>query len=317
MCTSPNIMLWTGRYTYNDRPEFSFLSGKAKNFNYDDLIKRKLPFVQVPCQQCLECRIQQKRVWADRCVIEAKNSPFNYFITLTYDDAHLKSKSLEPRDLQLFIKRLRKKLEPHRIRFFGCGEYGDKSLRPHFHLILFDCPLPDLSYMFYQEVDGDLKQHFRPENSGDLKFSKIIFDAWHHQGQISVAPFSWECASYVAGYCMKKLQPKVKEWYKETGRTPEFIRCSQGIGRDGYSDEVYEHDNIVVGGHVSSVPRYFDKLFIKKYGDDVFDHLIRPRRLYNRFERQKTYLHSFRKQKEDNDAREYRNKKSQRLRSAI
>ena len=321
MCTRPNYMIWNGKYTFNDRPKFDFMSGYC--ISYDDLLKRGLPFIQVPCQQCIECRIQSKRVWADRCSIEAKKSNHNYFVTLTYDDAHMNDLSLNKRDLQLFIKRLRKKLYPHKIKFFACGEYGDKSLRKHFHVCLFDCPLDDLSYMFYQEIDGDLKAHYRPDSSGDLKYSKTIHNCWYDEddhtklGQISVGPFTWETAAYVAGYCMKKINPKQKDWYKETNRLPEFMTCSNGIGKDGYSEDLYDYDNLVVCGHVSSVPRYFDKLFIKKYGDNVFDKTIRSNRITKRFQRETSYLASDIVQKQQNAIREYRAKAKQKLRAAI
>lgn len=43
------------------------------------------------------------------------------------------------KDLQLFIKRLRKNLSKYtheKIRYYACGEYGPKHYRPHFHLLV-------------------------------------------------------------------------------------------------------------------------------------------------------------------------------------
>ena len=45
------------------------------------------------------------------------------------------------RDVQLFLKRLRKKLQPHKIRYFICSEYGPTTSRPHYHGILFNYPV--------------------------------------------------------------------------------------------------------------------------------------------------------------------------------
>ena len=135
MCTSPNYMVWTGKYTNNDKPKFDFVG----HHQYNQVLEqyKDMPFVQVPCGLCLECRIQHARQWADRCVLEAKNYKDNYFVTLTYDDDFLPNhNSLEPRDLQLFLKRLRKTFPHTKIRFLASGEYGDSSFRPHYHLIL-------------------------------------------------------------------------------------------------------------------------------------------------------------------------------------
>lgn len=46
---------------------------------------------------------------------------------------------LSVRDAQLFIKRLRKNISKYsdeKIRYFLCGEYGPKHLRPHYHLLV-------------------------------------------------------------------------------------------------------------------------------------------------------------------------------------
>ena len=133
MCTCPNYMIWTGQYTHQDKPKLTFIG----HHQYDRMLSqlKDVPFIQVPCGKCLECRIQHARAWADRCVVEAKQYDDNYFVTLTYDDAHLPAKnSLVPDDLQKFMKRLRKHFPNNKIRFFACGEYGDTSWRPHYHL---------------------------------------------------------------------------------------------------------------------------------------------------------------------------------------
>ena len=89
----------------------------------------------VPCGQCIGCRLKRSRDWAIRCVHEASLYKHNCFITLTFDDLHLPAnRSISKRDLQLFMKRLRKRFKGfesvmddngniyYPIRFFGCGE---------------------------------------------------------------------------------------------------------------------------------------------------------------------------------------------------
>lgn len=99
------------------------------------------PIVQIPCGQCLGCRIDHAKMWADRCMMELQDHQESYFLTLTYDDVHIRHMVLdcddgEPcevptlykKDLQDFWKRLRK--DGQTIRYFACGEYGDHTCRP-------------------------------------------------------------------------------------------------------------------------------------------------------------------------------------------
>ena len=94
----------------------------------------------LPCGQCIGCRLERSRSWAVRCVHEAYMYDDNCFITLTYDNDNLPLTgdglpTLDRDAVTLFLKRLRFRF-PHTIRYFGCGEYGDKLSRPHYHLIL-------------------------------------------------------------------------------------------------------------------------------------------------------------------------------------
>ena len=99
--------------------------------------------VKVRCGQCIGCRLEKARQWALRCSHEASLHENNCFVTLTYSDKNLpKYNSLELRDFQKFMKRLRKHFDGG-IRFFHCGEYGDKNGRPHYHAILFGIDFDD------------------------------------------------------------------------------------------------------------------------------------------------------------------------------
>ena len=114
--------------------------------------------LEIPCGKCIGCRLKRSREWAQRCMLELQYHSSAYFITLTYDDLHLPMNeivdndgcivqspvhTLVKRDLQLFMKRLRKNSRQE-LRFFGCGEYGDESFRPHYHIIVFGLELNDL-----------------------------------------------------------------------------------------------------------------------------------------------------------------------------
>ena len=99
--------------------------------------------VQVPCGQCIGCRLERSRQWAIRCLHESSLHSDNCFLTLTYDNGHLPvDGSLNKRDICLFLKRFRKRCGSG-IRFFQCGEYGELYQRPHHHMIVFGYDFPD------------------------------------------------------------------------------------------------------------------------------------------------------------------------------
>ena len=329
MCKVPNYMIWNGLYTPDDKPKLTFIGHHEYNRMID---LHGLPFIQVPCGKCLECRIQYARAWADRCVLHAKQYKDNYFVTLTYDDEHLPAKnSLCPEHMTNFIKRLRKRFPDNKISYLYAGEYGDVSKRPHYHILLFNCPLNDLTYVFQKMENGKLVNHLRPKTKSDLKFSRTIYDEWYeivdghkeHLGMISVGAFNYDTASYVAQYVTKKCNQD-NDIYKQLGIVPEFIRMSRRPGiAANYFDE---HDNLHDIGHVivpsdgeahiSAVPRYYDKLFIKKYGDDVFDP-IRIRRNKKKIQRLDTYKHGSMTYDHDAQMRDYKLNKLKSMRDAI
>jgi hypothetical protein len=117
-------------------------SGKRKIVFNDRAGYKDLP-VTVPCGQCTGCRLERSRQWAIRCFHEASLYENNCFITLTYSEQFLPAdRSVSVREFQLFMKRLRKKYGPG-IRFFACGEYGEKFSRPHYHACLFNHDFKD------------------------------------------------------------------------------------------------------------------------------------------------------------------------------
>ncbi|QCS36955.1 replication initiation protein [Tortoise microvirus 33] len=102
----------------------------------------------VPCGKCVACLLRRQQDWLVRLSCEARASTAVHFITLTYNDGCVPRGSFEASPfmvlrkmhVQSFLKRLRSYIEPNRIRYFAVGEYGSKSHRPHYHLILFNWP---------------------------------------------------------------------------------------------------------------------------------------------------------------------------------
>lgn len=94
------------------------------------------------CGQCLHCRINKTRVIQTQNVLESKlYDPNDTSIhLLTYNDENNKDGELHKSDFQKFFKRLRRRLSRdngRKVRYFGCGEYGDTFERPHYHVILY------------------------------------------------------------------------------------------------------------------------------------------------------------------------------------
>lgn len=214
--------------------------------------------LDLPCGQCIGCRIQKSRVWAMRCVHEAQMHEKNSFVTLTYSPKHLpKDGGLHVRHWQLFAKRLRKKVGS--FRYFHCGEYGSENQRPHYHALIFGL-----------DFSGD--RSFHTERAGNRLYkSKLLEDTWG-RGFCSVGDLTYESAAYVARYCLKKITgPEATAAYErvdpDTGECfqvkPEYVSMSlkPGIGSkwfDKFKSDVYPADEVVIEGRRFRPPRFYD-----------------------------------------------------------
>lgn len=146
--------------------------------------------LDIRCGRCLGCRIQKAQDWALRCRLELAEHRHAAFTTLTYDDAHLPP-TLQKRDLQLFFKRLRRSsAEP--LRFFGCGEYGETTHRPHYHAIIYGRSIADA-----EEIER----------------------TWG-QGHARTVDVTIASINYVAGYTAKKSTTRSTPPTNASTRTP-------------------------------------------------------------------------------------------------
>lgn len=108
----------------------------------------------VPCGKCAFCIKKTIDAWCLRLGHEMEISSSAFFLTLTYDNEHLPpGEELSKRDLQLFIKRLRK-VNPG-IRYFAIGEYGSEKGRPHYHAVIFNLVNLDLITSSWCDHDGN------------------------------------------------------------------------------------------------------------------------------------------------------------------
>lgn len=170
------------------------------------------PFVKgiepYPCGQCMPCRINRRRVWSHRLMLESHKHGSSVFATFTYAPENVPAcGSLCPRDVQLWLKRFRKEIG-FPIRYYFVGEYGDETFRPHYHAALFGVGLE------YQEVA-----------------QKTWGFGFVHFGELTI-----KSAQYIAGYVTKKMTKKDDPRLK--GLHPEFARMSlrPGIGASAMVD---------------------------------------------------------------------------------
>jgi len=226
--------------------------------NYDAALA--LCGLKLPCGQCVGCRLERSRQWAVRCMHEAQMHDANCFITLTYDNNHLpEGGTLVKSDFQKFFKRLRKKLGLP-IRYYYCGEYGDKLGRPHYHAIIFGYDFPD-------------QQLFSKGPGGELFTSRELESCWK-LGFSTIGKCTFESAAYVARYVMKKVNGKMARdhylRFDEDGvcrwLEPEYNNMSlkPAIGSEWikkYHADVYPKDYFFLNKKRQRPVRAYDKFY--------------------------------------------------------
>lgn len=197
----------------------------------------------LPCGRCLSCRIRRRSVWTLRLLQEISSHETASFITLTYNDEVLPVRAgrsiLLKSDLQKFFKRLRKHRKGKKIKYYACGEYGEKTDRAHYHAILFN----------------------------DFPRKEELDEIWG-LGITDVGTCTEESIRYVAGYVSKKLG--LTE-YQNDDRPATFQISSQGIGyewaKENYID-VLIAGALSVRGKKIPVPRSYVELYKKLYPEE-------------------------------------------------
>lgn len=230
-------------------------------------------FIEIPCGKCQSCRLSQAKQWSERCLLELQDHEQSYFLTLTYDDNNLptvesydkdglviQTGNLVKSDFQKFMKKLRKHYEEkysNKIRYFACGEYGESTQRPHFHVIMFGLKL------------DDLKLYKRNNLGQNLYTSEWLSNIWKN-GYVVIGEVTEQSISYTCRYVLKKASGIDKSYYQDLNLEPEFTLMSRkpGIARryyDDNKDKIFSQDSIYVGTKNGSKKirpsRYYEKLY--------------------------------------------------------
>ncbi len=209
---------------------------------------------------------------------EASQYKTNSFLTLTYRDEsecteherkngwHIPAgNTLVKKHHQDFMKRLRDHYDGRRIKYYQCGEYGDDNDRPHLHSALFNLAFED--------------EQFYSNNYGNPLFTSQTLEKLWRYGFATIGDLSFQSASYVAGYILKKITGMKADdhylRYDDYGNPywlqPEYSTMSTGhVKGDGigakwfkkYHEDVFpsEHYPVPGVGLVRGVPRYYEQL---------------------------------------------------------
>lgn len=206
--------------------------------------------LQVPCGKCPACQQTRRKLWFFRLKVESDHCVCSYCVTLTYNDLDVPEyvpfedkflyHPIKYQDLQLFNKRLRKRLGP--FRFFAVCEYGSKGLRPHFHVCYF---------------------YDRPISEFD--FHNAVFELWFPQTRITIDTTNDRACNYILKYCLRPSGEDVPDEFR-----PKIV-CStkpyigSGFLEDprvvaDFKDTLRDYSNYL--GYFQRLPKiYRDKLF--------------------------------------------------------
>lgn len=194
------------------------------------------PFIKAgaafPCGRCEPCSFNRKRLWKHRIMLEAACHSVNSFVTLTYRDEELPRDEgipvLRKEHLQAWLKRLRSSVD-FKFRFYGVGEYGDKSDRPHYHVILFGFPTCIRGRTLRRALSTE------PVAAECCDICRIVSSTWN-MGNVDLGTVTSDSAAYVADYTIKRMTRY--DDIRLNGRTPEFCRMSlrPGIGANAVFD---------------------------------------------------------------------------------
>lgn len=203
--------------------------------------------LEVPCGQCAFCMVNRRQSWVFRLSQEMRNQELpSYFLTFTYDERHVPRRndklSLRFKDIQLYLKRLRK--EGYRAKYVCVGEYGSETERPHYHLILWtDAPV------------NYIQSNWRASHGDKMPFGHV------HFGDVNSASVM---------YCMKYLINPRRHYVGVERPRAQF---SKGLGLSFLTTKMYEYLTQEYGNPVLTViydeqtfalPKYYkDKIFTK------------------------------------------------------
>lgn len=228
-----------------------------------------------PCGKCPNCTARRVSGWSFRIMQQSKIADAAVFLTLTYSSKNvpltpkgymtlnktqyetkittngkIKQKQISSH-LQQFIKNLRKKQfgnAKSTLKYYACGEYGGKTNRPHYHMILFNAKI-------------ELIQHCWPH--GSIHYGMDVNEA-------------------SVGYTLKYMsKPSRIPMHKNDDRIPEYALMSKGIGSNYLTDAIKWWHNqshefmhcVLPDGKKIAMPRYYKQKIYDEFTRIMFGKL--------------------------------------------
>lgn len=211
-----------------------------------------------PCGQCLCCRVNRRRDWTARLLLHhCGHRGSSAFATFTYMDKLLPRNLdgvpvLRFPDIRNGIQRLRRAVGA--LKYVLVGEYGDLTMRPHYHALLW----------FDEEVYVE----------------RAIPCSWVY-GFTHVGEVSQQSIDYTLSYILKRMVSS--DDVRLAGRPPEFSRYSHGLGQAALFDlrkcAIVGDDGVMqlprefrLGGLKWPIPKYVRR----KLKEEGYEFLVSP-----------------------------------------
>lgn len=246
MCNRP-LRFWRSDILDENGNYPGFITGyDVKQVDARDFERKGIPsshsfvtkeFVEVPCGRCFECQLARKRQWTFRSIAESRMHKFNYFLTITYDDDHVKMTN-KP-EMQKFVKYLRRL--GFDFKYYLVGELGNQSKRPHYHMAMFsDTPI----------IDGKIWS----SGKNPLYRSATLEKAWLNKGQILYGRLDAASIRYTLGYINAKEKDQT------------FALMSKNLGRSTFEEKLDQDVYYFGTGDGNFIKGTLPRYLKKKYG---------------------------------------------------
>lgn len=212
---------------------------------------------------------------------EEKHSDSAHFVTLTYTTTTVPITqrgfmTLCKADVQKFFKRLRKMLPDNKIKYYVAGEYGDKSMRPHYHAIIFNADVVSIDKAWSLDNKSLGQTHFGTVTGASvgytLKYMSKAKKIPMHRNDDRVKEFSLMSKGLGASY----MSDAMVQWHKNDLENRMYLNLEEGkkISMPRYyKDKVYtepERERVAFFARLKNELRDRDLLrkMEEKYGDD-------------------------------------------------